>query len=144
MPLVVSKLETSGEPREVPIGRRTADIIDTMQNSHPLIFNPRASFDGVKNLFISRRIEDGTVRILSLVYWPFLMSCQFDVQMGRNSTSPRGRYTVRLSLVSQINPRSVETCSCTRVQILIFVVVTVIYRSSRRTAALARWARRIT
>ena len=32
MPSVVSKLEANDELREVPIGRRTADIIDTMRN----------------------------------------------------------------------------------------------------------------
>ncbi|KAF7796477.1 hypothetical protein EIP86_007654 [Pleurotus ostreatoroseus] len=44
---------------------RCTEIIEKLQDNYPNIFNPRASYDGFKNLFSSRKFDDGkyTVQI---------------------------------------------------------------------------------
>ena len=53
-----------GDDREIPASRRTSDIVDKMQTTNAQVFNPRASFDGVKNLFSTKKMADGTVSFL--------------------------------------------------------------------------------
>ncbi|PSS32032.1 hypothetical protein PHLCEN_2v2209 [Hermanssonia centrifuga] len=76
----------------LPPGRRYREIIETMQNSYPKVFTPRASYDGNKNMYSTARIPSGN----------------FTVKMSPNPNSNRGVYEVRMSLVSTIQPSDLQ------------------------------------
>ena len=60
--LVITKEGTKGgAAREIPAGRRTAELVDAMQAQNRASFPTQAAFDGVKNLFTTKKLNDGAV-----------------------------------------------------------------------------------
>ncbi|KAJ3557975.1 hypothetical protein NM688_g1185 [Phlebia brevispora] len=96
---VVTKHGATGAASEIPSGRRVTEIIDRLQTDNPATFNPPAAFDGVKNLFTTRKIEEGRN--------------SFTVNMGVQVRAT-GQYTVRLGLVSEIDPSDIEKLTSSR------------------------------
>ncbi|KAJ3557974.1 hypothetical protein NM688_g1184 [Phlebia brevispora] len=77
---VIIKKDSRGDkpcPRQ-----RCAQVIDRLQDSHPEIFNPRASYDGYRNMFSSHQFDDG----------------QYTVQFG-----PRSVFEIKIMNVSTIH-----------------------------------------
>lgn len=104
--LVVVKRDASGD-KAVPNGRRVSEAIDRMQSDNPRVFKPRAAFDGVKNLFMTKELEQAQVSTMFESLNSYSQVTQFNVNMG-NPNKTTGIYSVRLTLVGKINPRYVR------------------------------------
>lgn len=78
-----------------------------MQSDNSRVFKPRAAFDGVKNLFMTKELEQAQVSTTFESLNSYSQVTQFNVNMG-NPNKTTGIYSVRLTLVGKINPRYVR------------------------------------
>ena len=51
----------NSEAREIPNTRRTAEMVDKMQQQNRPAFTTQAIYDGVKHLFTTKMLSDGQV-----------------------------------------------------------------------------------
>lgn len=108
--LVVVKRDAGGD-KAVPNNRRVSEIVDRLQRDNPQVFETRAAFDGVKNLFMIKELgQVSTVSIPFASLNNYLREIQFNVNMG-NPSKTSGIFSVRLTLVGHINPRCVHCYS---------------------------------
>ena len=82
--LVITKQGTKGgAPREIPAGRRTAELVDDMQAQNRASF---PTFDGVKNLFATKKLNDGAVSfhtsLCPINIADIVFPSQYSVEMG--------------------------------------------------------------
>jgi len=69
--------------------RRAHEIIAKLQLDNPHVFNPRAAYDGKKNLFSRRNSNTG----------------EYQINMSK---SPRSAFVIKLTLVATINPSDID------------------------------------
>lgn len=71
---------------DVKVPRRAHEIVDKMQLEYPNVFNPRAAYDGKKNLFAPKPIQNA----------------EYNVHMSNNPE--KGVFSVKLMRVAAISP----------------------------------------
>lgn len=100
---IVSARPTKGNESEDKMPKmRKLDIVDRLQFQNPNIFNPRAAFDGEKNMWLARRLPLGPGGGAD--------SASFQVNMSNNNppVNNRGVYTVHIRFAATINPDHVN------------------------------------
>lgn len=75
---------------DVKVPRRAHEIVDKMQLEYPNVFNPRAAYDGKKNLFAPKPIQNA----------------EYNVHMSNNPE--KGVFSVKLMRVAAISPADID------------------------------------
>ena len=103
--VVITKEGTKGRAaREIPAGRRTAELVDAMQAQNRASFPTQAAFDGVKNLFTTKKLNGREFHtILFTINVTDIVLPHHSIPW-RWATRGRAKYVIRLALVGQINP----------------------------------------